>query len=80
LTIAALTAKDQLTMGIPVLTVIDARAAAREPNRYLLRIAESQARLFCEPGWLKLEPPRDGAVLFIHPQREVMAVRARGVL
>jgi hypothetical protein len=67
-------------LGIPVLNANDARAAAREPNRYLLRIAESQARLFCEPGWRKLEPPRDGAVLFIHPQRELMVARARGVL
>jgi hypothetical protein len=70
-------------MGTPTLTVLtlnDARTAAREPNRYLLLIAESQARHFREPGWMKLEPPRDGAVLFIHPQREVMVVRARGVL
>ena len=62
-------------MGQAVLSVADARAAALEPTRYLLWVSETQARLFIEPGWVKLEPPRDGAVLFVHREREVAAVR-----
>ncbi len=67
-------------MGPPVLSAADARVASREPSRYLLWVLEQQAPLFREPGWSKLEPPRDGAVLFIHRMREIRAVRARGLL
>ena len=61
-------------MGQVVLSVADMRAAAREPTRYLLWVSEKQARLFGEPGWVNIEPPRDGAVLFVHCEREVAAV------
>ena len=67
-------------MGIPVLTAREAWAASHEPTRYLLRLVESEAPLFRAPGWKRLDPPRDGAVLFLHQQRELLAVRVRGVL
>jgi hypothetical protein len=63
----------------PVLSVVDARTAAREPTRYLLWVKERQATTFLEPGWQRLEV-RDGAVLFVHRTREVRALRTRGVL
>jgi hypothetical protein len=67
-------------MALPMLTAVDALAAAREPLCYLLRIVQSEAASFSGPGWTRLEPPRDGSVLFIHRERELLAVRARGVL
>jgi hypothetical protein len=63
-----------------MLTAADALAAAGEPLCYLLRIVQSEASSFSGPGWTRLDPPRDGAVLFIHRERELLAVRARGVL
>lgn len=67
-------------MGQPILTVDDARRAAKQPAQYLLWVQEKQACRFDEPGWIKLEPPRDGGVLFAHREREVRAVRQRGIL
>lgn len=67
-------------MGTQILSASDAKAAAREPTQYLLWVSEKQARLFHEPGWVKLEPPRGGAVLFVHREREVQAIRSRGEL
>lgn len=55
-------------------------AAARKPTCYLLCIDQQEARLFDAPGWVRLEPPRDGGVLFIHRERELLVVRSRGVL
>jgi hypothetical protein len=63
----------------PILSVVDARTAAREPTLYLLWLKERQATTFIEPGWQRLEA-RDGAVLFVHRAREVRALRERGVL
>lgn len=63
-----------------VLTAADALATARESYCYLLRVRQSEAAAFNAPGWTRLEPPRDGAVLFIHRDRELLAVRSRGVL
>jgi hypothetical protein len=55
-------------------------AAARTPNCYLLRVDQREAALFCVPGWIPLDPPRDGCVIFIHRARELLVFRARGVL
>jgi hypothetical protein len=62
------------------LPIAEARRVAEDTGRYLLWLNESEAALFREPGWLKLEPPRDGRVLFVHPQREIRAARQRGIL
>jgi hypothetical protein len=67
-------------MDLPLLTAADALAAAREPLCYLLRIVQSEASGFSGPGWTRVDPPRDGGVVFIHRERELLAVRARGVL
>jgi hypothetical protein len=67
-------------MALPTLTAADALTAAREPLCYLLRIVQSEASGFSGPGWTRLEPPRDGVVSFIHRERELLAVRTRGVL
>ena len=67
-------------MALPMLTAADALTAAREPLCYLLRVVQGEASSFSSPGWTRLEPPRDGAVLFIHRERELLAVRSRGVL
>jgi hypothetical protein len=69
-----------MTMALPLLTAADALAAAREPLCYLLRVVQSEASGFSGPGWTRLEPPRDGGVLFLHRERELLAVRVRGVL
>lgn len=64
----------------PVLSLAQARRAANESGRYLLWLHEGEAALFREPGWLKLDTPRDGGVLFVHPEREIRAARQRGIL
>lgn len=67
-------------MGRSILSIVEARRAARLPDQYLVWVKEKDAARFQEPGWVKLEPPRDEAVLFVHPQRELTAVRQRGIL
>jgi hypothetical protein len=67
-------------MGDPVLSAADARRVAEEPNRYFVWVSELEARRFQEPGWVRLEPPRHGAVLFVHRQREIKVARAQRVL
>lgn len=62
------------------LSIREARRAAKDSGRYLLRLAEGDAALFCEPGWVMLEPARDGVVLFVHPHREIRVARRRGIL
>ena len=59
------------TMGSPVFSAVAARRAARKPSRYLLWVTEVDASRFQEPGWVRLEPPRNGAVLFLHREREL---------
>jgi hypothetical protein len=66
-------------MGNRVLSALGARRVAGEPERYLLWVTEVEASRFREPGWERLEPPRDGAVLFLHRQRELGAARTRGI-
>jgi hypothetical protein len=67
-------------MGHPVLSIAEARRAARRPDQYLVWVKQQDAVKFQEPGWVKLEPPRDDAVLFLHRQRELSLVRQRGIL
>jgi hypothetical protein len=62
-------------MGTSVQSVAEARVAAAKPDQYLIWVRERDASRFQEPGWVKLEPPRNGAVLFVHRGREVQAVR-----
>jgi hypothetical protein len=67
-------------MGHPILSIAEARRAARLPDQYLVWVKQQDAVKFQEPGWVKLEPPRDDAVLFIHRQRELSVVRQRGTV
>jgi hypothetical protein len=64
-------------MGHPILSVKDALKAASEPTCYLVWVREPEAQRFRKHGWLRLEPPREGAVLFVHRQRELRVTRAR---
>lgn len=63
-------------MGSSVRSVADARVESRKPDQYLIWVREREASRFQEPGWVKLEPPRNGAVLFVHRGREMQAVRS----
>jgi hypothetical protein len=63
-----------------VLSLAEARHAAKDSGQYLLWLNEKQAQNFREPGWIKREPARNGSVLFVHPQREIRAARKRGIL
>jgi hypothetical protein len=67
-------------IGQKVLSLAEARRAAKDSGQYVLWLNEKQARMFHEPGWIKREPARDGGVLFVHPQREIRAARQRGIL
>lgn len=67
-------------MGDPILSAADARRVAEETNRYLVWVREREAPRFQEPGWVRLEPPRQGAVLFVHRRRELKVARAQGTL
>jgi len=55
-------------------------AAASTPTCYLLCLDQREACLFSAPGWVAIAPPRDGAVIFVHRERELLMVRTRGVL
>jgi hypothetical protein len=67
-------------MGRTILSIAEARQTARSSDQYLLWVKQQDASKFHEPGWVKLEPPRDDAVLFLHRQRELSVVRRRGIL
>ena len=67
-------------MGRIILSLVQARQAARHSDQSLVWVKQRDAVKFQEPGWVKLEPPRDDAVLFIHVQRELSAVRQREIL
>jgi hypothetical protein len=63
----------QRTMGTLVLSLIQARSTACDSMTYLVWVIESEASLFREPGWEELQPHRNGAVLFLHRERELDA-------
>ena len=67
-------------MPYKTLSIAEARRAAKDSGQYLLLLDESQACFFEEPGWIKLEPPRQGRVLFMHPNRKIRVARQRGIL
>ena len=68
-------------MSDVLLTAAAAReAASRTPTCYLVRVDQREAALFRVPGWTPLDPPRDGCVIFINQERELLVFRARGVL
>jgi hypothetical protein len=57
-----------------------ARRLSRVSGQYLLCLVVTQALFFKEPGWIKIEPSRSGAVHFVHPNREIRVARQRGIL
>ncbi len=67
-------------MRVPLRSAAAARAAADAPTCYVLHVVEDEADHFDQPGWTKLASPRDGGVVFIHRERELLVVRMRGVL
>jgi hypothetical protein len=70
----------RVMLPIRILSAIEARKVAHEESRYALWVRELDAVGFSEPGWVKLEPPRNGAVLFLNREREYRAARRQGVL
>ena len=64
-------------MAHSILTTSEAQTAAREPGLCYLWVRERDSKQFAEPGWVKLEPPRNGGVLFVHRDREALALRGR---
>ncbi len=68
------------TMAQRVLTAAEALAATREPLCYMVCVSESEAAIFNGVGWTKVGPSREGSVTFVHRERELMVVRARGIL
>ena len=54
----------------PIRSILIARRAAKDTEGHVLWIGERPAKLFHEPGWVELQPHRDGAVLFLHRPRE----------
>jgi hypothetical protein len=67
-------------LGQKLLSLAEARRAAKDSGQYVLWLNETQAREFREPGWIKREPGREGGVLFVHPEREIRTARERGIL
>lgn len=65
---------------IRIFSAVEARTVAHEESRYALWVREVEAGGFSEPGWIQLEPPRDGAVLFLNREREYRVARRQGVL
>ncbi len=67
-------------MRVPLRSAAAARSAADAPTCYMLHVVEAEADHFNQPGWTKLGSPRDGGVVFVHRERELLVVRMRGVL
>jgi hypothetical protein len=63
-----------------IMSAVQATAVARHSSRYMLWIFEADASAFKEPGWTRVEPPQEGAVLFLHVVREISVARTRGIL
>jgi hypothetical protein len=61
-------------------SAVQANELARDPKQYLLWVKKREAARFTAPGWVKLEPSLNGAVLFRNPTRELRALRSGGVL
>ncbi len=50
----------------PIRSILSALRAAKDTGRHVLWLGERPAKLFHEPGWVELQPHRDGAVLFLN--------------
>jgi hypothetical protein len=57
-----------------ILSIADAKRAAQDPTMHLLWITEADAAEFDEAGWVRLEPPLDGGVMFLHRERQQLAI------
>jgi hypothetical protein len=57
-----------------VVSIQEARRIVKQTTEYLVWVDERQAKLFREPGWLELQPHRDGGVLFLNRDRERRAL------
>jgi hypothetical protein len=53
-----------------VVSLLEARRIAKQTTEYLVWVDERYAKLFNEPGWIELKPPRGGGVLFLNRERE----------
>jgi hypothetical protein len=63
-------------MSLCVVSILEARRIVKHTTEYLVWVDERQAKLFREPGWVELQPHRDGGVLFINRERERLALLA----
>jgi hypothetical protein len=59
-----------MSMAQTILSLTEAKRAARDPATHLLWVQQTQAAAFREAGWVRLEPPRDGGVMFLHRERQ----------
>jgi hypothetical protein len=50
----------------PIRSILSAQRAAKDTGRQILWIAEGPAKLFHAPGWVELQPHREGSVLFLN--------------
>jgi hypothetical protein len=57
-------------MGTSILSLAAAKRAAINPATHSLWIAEAAAAGFRARGWVRLEPPRNGGILFVHRERQ----------
>ena len=59
---------------LAVVSILEARRVVRQTSEYLIWVDERTAKLFKEPGWVELQPHRDGGVLFLNRDRERLAL------
>jgi hypothetical protein len=57
-------------MSFRVVSIVEAQRIVKHTTEYLVCVDQRQAKLFREPGWVELQPPRDGGVLFLNRERE----------
>lgn len=62
-----------VAMARTILSIADARRAARDPAVHVVWVAQEHAEAFREEGWVRLEPPRDGGVMFLNRVRQEAA-------
>jgi hypothetical protein len=61
-------------MGRATYSAVEAREQAKDPLVHLLWVTQAQAARFQVRGWVRLEPPRDGGVMFLHRERQQAAI------
>lgn len=62
-----------IVMARTILSIADARRATRDPAVHVVWVAQEHAEAFREEGWVRLEPPRDGGVMFLNRVRQEAA-------